>query len=83
VGEQQILYVTERGSFASDDLATEEGLLTLMFIRCPDDKKMRIGVWIGTDPDPDRPVDEIDFSGTIADRETVRGFMSQFETCRG
>ncbi len=35
------------------------------------------------EPDADRPVDEVDFAGTIADPETVRGFMSRFRTCGG
>jgi hypothetical protein len=81
VGDQQIAYVSERGEFRPDRGRAIDGILTLLFIDCPDDKRMRLGVWIGPDPAPDRPVHEVDFTGTAADPDRVRAFMSRFDTC--
>jgi hypothetical protein len=81
VGDQQIAFVSERGTFETDDHGEQEGVLTLLFIRCPEDKRLRVAVWTGPDPAPERPVEEVDFTGTHADPEIVHAFMSRFNTC--
>ena len=63
IGNQEIVFVSEHGSVQSEHGETE-GLLSLMFIRCSDDKRMRLAIWIGPDPHPELSVGEADFSGS-------------------
>jgi len=59
-------------------------LLALIEIECRLSPKVaRLGVWIGADPAPGRPLDALDLSGTPADPEAVRELMSAFRLCEG
>lgn len=44
-------------------------------------ERVRMGIWFGPDPVPDTPVDEADFSGTVADETEIQRFMSGFDLC--
>ncbi len=57
------------------------GLLTLAFMECKDDPRVRFGVWLGPDPDPDKPVAELDTKGTTADPEALKKFLGHFRIC--
>jgi hypothetical protein len=73
-------YISQRGELTVHDHEFE-GISTFVFIRCPNSKRMRAGVWNQPDPDEATPVGEVDFSGTNADPEVIRAFLSNFDFC--
>jgi hypothetical protein len=78
----RINHVSHRGSLLVQHRAFE-GITTFLLIRCEDDEKMRIGVWIKPDPLAETPVSEADFSGTNADPDEIRSFVSLLDFCSG
>lgn len=80
VGDQEIDYVSQRGSVTVHG-HEYQGISTFLFIRCPGSKRMRAGVWSNPDPNEGIPVTEADFSGTNADPEQIRAFVSHFDFC--
>ena len=58
-----------------------EGLNAMIMVECPGAERVRMGIWFGPDPSPDTPVDEADFSGTVADETEIQRFMSGFDVC--
>ncbi len=82
IGEQVLDYRTSRGRLWHPPEGERDVLLALVDIECrPPQKIARLGVWIGADPAPGRPVDALDLSGTPADPEAIRAFMSAFRFC--
>ena len=81
IGDMKLFYVAQRGELQTHDRHSLDGVATVMFMACPGDKRMRLGIWGGPETDPDLPVAEADFSGTAADPEAIRGFVSQFDFC--
>lgn len=77
---QETLYLAQRGSFAMKETRSD-GLTTLIFVDCPQDTRQRMGIWFGADPAPDDPVDQVDWSGTVADETALRDFMGHFQLC--
>lgn len=77
---QTTLYVTQRGNVSMNDTHTQ-GLTTLVFIDCPQDDRQRLGIWFGPDPAPGEPVDQVDWSGSIADEAVMRDFLGHFKLC--
>lgn len=84
----QVYYLSQRGSISSNG-ANANGLNTLMLIQCPNDKKMRLGIWYGPDSQNDvedtsgNTNDDLNASleGTVADLNEVQAFMEQFSFC--
>ena len=73
---------TIRGRLHQPLAGERDVLLALIDIECrPPQKIARLGVWIGTDPAPGSPLATLDLSGTPADPEAVRAFLSAFRVC--
>lgn len=76
-------YVSYRGDLdTSAGSELDEGLTSMILVECPDDERMRMGIWFGPDPDPDSPPDDADFSGSVADEAEIQAFMRPFDVCR-
>jgi len=58
-----------------------DGVNAMVMFECPDSDRVRMGIWFGPDPDPDTPVDEVDFTGTVADPDEIQRFMAHFDVC--
>ena len=57
-------------------------LAALVEIDCPGvTDTQRVGAWIEPDPAPDLAVEEVNLSGTPADPEAIRHFLSYFRLC--
>jgi hypothetical protein len=80
VDDHEIDYVSQRGSVTIHG-HDYEGITTFLFIRCPASQRVRAGVWSNPDPNEGVPVTEADFSGTNADPEQIRAFISHFDFC--
>jgi hypothetical protein len=82
IGAQVLDYRASRGRLWHPPEGEREVLLALVDIGCrPLEEVARLGVWIGADPAPDRPLEELDLSGTPADPEALRAFLSAFRFC--
>ena len=77
---QKIIYTASRGELKQHGRRTE-GISTMMMIDCPQDKRVRFGLWFGPDPKPGEPADKLDLAGTNADPEEIRKFASHFKFC--
>ncbi len=81
-GGAELAYSARRGMVTTngDD---RDGIFTMFLANCPDDKKARIGIWFAPDPEPDRAVDEVDWTGTPADPAALQSFAGHFRFCDG
>lgn len=77
----KIVYTANRGEVTHDNRTTN-GITTMMLFRCPNrDSRVRVGIWFGPDPAPDKPAQELDLAGTNADPEEIRRFAEHFRVC--
>ena len=58
-----------------------EGLSTVILLRCPDDRKLRLGIWQGGDPDPALASESLDLTGTTGDPAEIVELLSGFRIC--
>jgi len=77
---QQTLYLAQRGTFAMNQTSSQ-GLTSLILVDCPQDGRQRLGIWFGPDPAPDKAVESVDWSGSVADEAAMRAFMGHFQLC--
>ena len=77
-----VLWVAHRGEMISGDHGQHEGLVTLLQVHCAtDDKRNRLGIWFGPEPDvADGEPDEA-LQGSIADPTEVAAFVDHFRFC--
>jgi hypothetical protein len=75
-------WVTYRGEIAARNQGDlEDGISAMVMFDCPGSDRVRMGIWFGPDPDPDAPVAETDFTGTVADPDEIQRFMAHFDVC--
>ena len=78
-GGKEILYSTSRGEISRQG-RDKEGLVTMVMPECGD-KRFRFGLWFTPDPDPQKPVAEVDWAGTGADPAAIQQFLEHFKLC--
>jgi hypothetical protein len=76
-----VMYLAQRGDMQMNE-ARSEGVHSLLLVDCPQDARMRMGIWFGPDPDPQAPVATANFEGTPADEKALRAFLGHFHLCR-
>ncbi len=74
-------WVAYRGEIDRGSSGLGEGLTTMVMFECPGAERVRMGIWFGPDPSPDVPIDEADFSGSVADPAAIRSFLAPFDVC--
>jgi hypothetical protein len=77
---QKIAFSASRGEIRQDG-ERKEGITTMMLIDCPQDDRVRFGLWFGPDPAPETPAEQLKLAGTNADPEAIRAFASHFRFC--
>lgn len=80
VGGKPVYYFASRGDIKQPNRKLG-GLLTLLVADCPNDSRIRFGVWLGPDPAPEKPVADLDLAGTTADPKALESFLAHFELC--
>lgn len=80
VDGQEILYEASRGSISRGG-EEDKGIVALLAVDCPGDSRARLGIWFGPDPDPAKPVDQLDLAGTPADPSAIQSFAGNFRFC--
>jgi hypothetical protein len=80
---RRVLYLVQRGELSAQQSEREgPGLNSILFIECPGQDRLRMGIWMAPDPDLSAPVDQLDLKGTPADPEAIRAFMSHLNPCK-
>jgi len=59
----------------------QQGLNAMVLIECPEDERLRFGIWFGPDPDPEAAAGSPALLGTPADGAAIQSFMSHFNVC--
>jgi len=78
--QAEYVWAAHRGRIDTKD-GDIPGLETLVYVDCGIDKRLRMGIWMGPDPDPEAAVDDLDLAGTNADPAEIEAFMSHFTVC--
>ncbi|MDH3283388.1 MAG: hypothetical protein OEQ13_01500 [Acidobacteriota bacterium] len=78
--EADLLYLVQRGDISAQRFGGH-GLGSFTLVDCPEDRRLRLAVWIGPDPDPSRPVEELDLTGTPGDKQAIAAFLGRFSLC--
>jgi hypothetical protein len=76
-----VLYLAQRGALQIHQGHTR-GVNDLLLVDCPQDRRMRMGIWFGPDPDPQAPVATANFEGTPADEKALAAFLGHFHLCQ-
>ena len=76
-----VTYLAQRGDLQMNETRSR-GVHSLLLVNCPQDDRMRMGIWFGPDPDPQAPVATADFQGTPADKQALTAFLGHFQLCR-
>lgn len=77
-------WATYRGRVAvSEQRDADMGLSAMVMFECPGAERMRMGIWFGPDRNPDTPIAQADFTGTVADPAEIQRFMAHFNVCAG
>ncbi len=76
----EMMYVAQRGSVSTQGMDTD-GVTSVIMIDCPGDKRGRLAVWFGPDPDPGVDVEQLNLEGTPADESAIAEFMGHFQFC--
>jgi hypothetical protein len=79
-------WASYRGEVAADDPDSggrqrKRGLNAMVLIECPDDERLRFGIWFGPDPDPEAQSGSPALVGTPADPAAIQEFMGHFDVC--
>lgn len=76
-----VIYSAYRGDIDVEN-KSGRGLAAMAMIQCPDDHRIRLGIWFGPDPTEGESLEEADLTGTPADEQALKGFLSHFDFCR-
>jgi hypothetical protein len=80
VGNQDILWLTSQGRIQTG-LGRGHDLATILMIRCPGDKKTRMGIWVEDDVVESTEEGELQLEGTVGDPKEIEAFMGYFSLC--
>jgi len=81
--DRRVLYAIQRGELSTQHSERQgPGLNSIIFLECPGQSRLRMGLWMASDPDPETPFNELDLKGTPADPEAIRTFMSHLNPCK-
>ncbi len=83
VDGKTLLWQASRGEITHHG-QSRDGIVTMVLPECGDDR-LRFGIWIGPSPaaSADKPVNQIDYTGTPADPAALQEFLGHFRLCEG
>jgi len=81
--DRRVLYAVQRGELSTQQSERKgPGLNSILFLECQGQTRMRTGLWMAPDPNPETSFNELDLKGTPADPEAIRAFMSHLNPCK-
>jgi len=81
IGAAEAKRASHLGTLSTGDGQRLGGLVTTLLIDCPEDDRVRMAFWVGPAPDPAQTTAETDLTGSVADRDEIRTFLSRFGFC--
>ena len=78
--DHTLMYLAQRGSISAHG-QNGEGIMSVVLVDCPDDKRMRTAIWFVPDPAPSIPLEDLDLAGTPADESAITDFFDHFSLC--
>ena len=79
-GGQEVDYTVHRGTVTTGETG-RPALAAMLRVDCPQDDRLRMGLWFVPDPAPDRKPEGAAFAGTPADPEAIREIAGYFRFC--
>jgi hypothetical protein len=77
VNGMEAFYTVRRGELSGQGYSTDDGVFSVVMVRCPDgDKRSRLGVWGGPPSE-----DGSSLEGTTGDAAEIEAFLSHFDLC--
>jgi hypothetical protein len=80
VDGRKVWWVTSRGRLDTGNHQAVEGLNNAILFDCPGDA-LQVGIWSQLDPDPEKPPEELDLAGTVADEAEMVRFLKPMNPC--
>lgn len=77
----KVVYSTTRGEFTTRNQDPKKGLIALLYPDCPNDTRIRLGIWFANDPAPGQELSPEQIAGGPADQAAVDNFANQFAFC--
>lgn len=78
VGKMEIFYAVNRGEISGEGYHSDDGVFSIMLVRCPEgNKRHRTVVWSG----PPSDVEEDPVSGTTGDPRRIAEMLENFQLC--
>jgi hypothetical protein len=81
-GAERGRYVVQRGTIGDQG----EGLTATVLVECAGDRRIRLAIWYGPDPqpvaEPAAETVEVDLAGTVGDPARIGEFLGGFRFCR-
>lgn len=82
---RRVLYLAQRGELQTQHSRDKDQgslLNSILFIECPGQNRLRMGLWMAPDPAPGTPLEQLELKGTPVDPEAMRAFMSHLNPCQ-
>ena len=77
INGMEAFYTARRGELSGQGYSTDDGVFSIVMIRCPEgDKHSRLGIWGGPPSE-----DPNSLSGTPGDAAEIEAFLSHFDLC--
>ncbi|MCA2978579.1 MAG: hypothetical protein INH41_18425 [Myxococcaceae bacterium] len=80
VAGRKLYYVAYRGVFGVGNESASDGLNLALLFDCPGEQ-LHAGVWAMRDPTPQKPIAELDLTGTVADEAVLAAFVKPMNPC--
>jgi hypothetical protein len=80
VGGRELAYTVHRGTVTTGKTG-RPALAAMIRVDCPQDDRLRMGLWFIPDPAPREKPEGAAFAGTPADPEAIRAFAGHFRFC--
>lgn len=79
VGKMDVHYTSNRGEVSGEGFQSDEGVFSILLVRCPDgDKRSRTIIWSGP-PAPEGAGDPL--TGTTGDPQRIGAMLANFSLC--
>ncbi len=80
IGSGTAYFTTVRSGVDSEH-ATTDGISAILLIECPQEKRFRLGVRFGPDPNPGAPDSELELNRSVCDPANLESFLNYFRFC--
>lgn len=81
VENRKFSWVASRGRVDTGGEGSGEGINNAILFECVGDDALQVGVWSQKDPAPEKAIEELDLTGTVADEAELARLLKQVNPC--